>query len=131
MTATDNSRIGPHLLCLSVLLLLAGCGGAKSDGGSNVTLRDMEVVDGTANDAMVDLDNASTDGTSLANASIPAAASNAATATGSTPDSNSSAATPAAPPADSPPKATTAEPVRKPDKTRTDKTETKKTSAPQ
>lgn len=43
---------------LTLALLLTGCGKKTADGGSNVTLRDLEVVDGTANDSMVDLDNA-------------------------------------------------------------------------
>ncbi len=34
-------------------------------------MRDMEVVDGTANDSMADLDNATEDGTTLSNAGIP------------------------------------------------------------
>lgn len=53
---------------LAGLSLLGACGGPKPAAGGNVTMRDMEVVDGTANDAMVDLDNATADGTLLSNA---------------------------------------------------------------
>lgn len=45
--------------------MLSGCGKSEKSGES-VTLRDMDVVDGTANDAMIDLDNAMVDGTALA-----------------------------------------------------------------
>jgi hypothetical protein len=55
------------------LAALAGCGRSESSSG-NVTMRDMEVIDGTANDSMVDLDNATLDGTALENAAAAAAA---------------------------------------------------------
>ncbi|MET0136922.1 MAG: hypothetical protein ABW048_13005 [Sphingobium sp.] len=61
-----------------ILLLFAGalpgltaCGGPKPADGANVTMRDMEVVDGTANDSMADLDNAVADGTTMTNAVDP------------------------------------------------------------
>jgi hypothetical protein len=44
--------------CLS----LAACGG-KEDGGNKVQMKDMEVVDGTATDAMTDLDGVQSEGT--------------------------------------------------------------------
>lgn len=84
-------------LTLSLLLPLAAltaCGDADQ-GGSNVALRDMEVIDGTANDAMVDLDNAQSDIAPMANAAAPVsnqsapaspAASNASAPTAETPD---------------------------------------------
>lgn len=71
---------------LAGLALLGACGGPKPSGGGTVTMRDMEVVDGTANDSMADLDNATADGTLLDNAgALPpvgavAAAGNAAAA---------------------------------------------------
>lgn len=57
---------------------LAACRSEAPSGGGNVTLRDMEVVDGTANDAMVDLDNAAIDGTALLGNAGAAAGGNAA-----------------------------------------------------
>jgi hypothetical protein len=45
---------------------LSACGGADEKAGQKVEMRDMEVVDGTINDAMTDLDAARTDGTALA-----------------------------------------------------------------
>lgn len=61
--------------CLSTL---AACGSSPSSA-DNVSMRDMEVVDGTANDAMTDLDNMAVEGTTLENAS--AAPANAGTVT--------------------------------------------------
>lgn len=55
---------------LATVTLLCACDGSKPAAGGNVTMRDMEVVDGTANDSMTDLDNATTDGTLLANAGL-------------------------------------------------------------
>jgi hypothetical protein len=64
---------------LSGCAALAGCGG--SDKGSNsVQMKDMEVVDGTASDAMTDLDGVQSEGTAVTlpgnnaadNASAPA-----------------------------------------------------------
>lgn len=53
---------------LAGLVLLGACDGSKPAAGGSVTMRDMEVVDGTANDSMTDLDNATADGTLLSNA---------------------------------------------------------------
>lgn len=61
-------------------LTLAGCGGAEKSGNT-VQMKDMEVVDGTASDAMTDLDGVQSEGTSVVlpgangagNASAPAA----------------------------------------------------------
>ncbi|MEC3912108.1 hypothetical protein U5A82_17010 [Sphingobium sp. CR2-8] len=47
--------------CLS----LAACGG-KEEGGNKVQMKDMEVVDGTATDAMTDLDGVQSEGTAIA-----------------------------------------------------------------
>ncbi|PZU68378.1 MAG: hypothetical protein DI540_08680 [Sphingobium sp.] len=45
---------------------LAGCGGGGGKSGNTVQMKDMEVVDGTATDAMTDLDGVQSEGTSLA-----------------------------------------------------------------
>ncbi|CAM5320784.1 hypothetical protein ACFSUK_11585 [Sphingobium scionense] len=45
---------------------LAGCGGGSEKTGNTVQMKDMEVVDGTATDAMTDLDGVQSEGTSLA-----------------------------------------------------------------
>ena len=50
------------LLCASACLLLAGCGDNKEATGNAVQMRDMEVVDGTVNDSMTDLDAVKSDG---------------------------------------------------------------------
>lgn len=62
-------------------LPLAACGGEKS--GNSVQMKDMEVVDGTATDAMTDLDGVQSEGTAIA---VPAG--------------NAANAAPPAPPAD-------------------------------
>lgn len=67
---------------LLTLPLLAGCGGGDK-GGNKVQMKDMEVVDGTATDAMTDLDGVQSEGTALATPAGNAAstlASNAASA---------------------------------------------------
>lgn len=55
---------------------LVACG-ESGEGGGNVALRDMEVIDGTANDAMVDLDNVQSDIPPVANAAAPVNAGDA------------------------------------------------------
>ena len=64
--------------------LLLGCAalvacGDKEQGGNKVQMKDMEVVDGTATDAMTDLDGVQSEGTAIA---LP---SDNATGNGSTP----------------------------------------------
>jgi hypothetical protein len=58
------------------LAVLAGCGGQQAAAGNDVEMRDMDVVDGTANDAMTDLDAVRSDGIGVGsneiNASAPA-----------------------------------------------------------
>jgi hypothetical protein len=62
-------------------LSLAACGGSGEKSGNSVQMKDMEVVDGTASDAMTDLDGVQSEGTSVVlpgsnsagNASAPAA----------------------------------------------------------
>lgn len=45
--------------------LLAACGGTQGEDEQSVTMRDMEVVDGTATDAMTDLDGVQAEGLDL------------------------------------------------------------------
>lgn len=63
---------------LAMLFAIAACGGADK-GGNKVEMKDMEVVDGTATDAMTDLDGVQSEGTAVA---LPSgnAADNASTA---------------------------------------------------
>lgn len=49
------------LFAIAATLALAGCGGDKPAGNA-VEMRDMEVVDGTVNDSMTDLDAVKADG---------------------------------------------------------------------
>lgn len=44
---------------------LAACGGKQGENEQSVTMRDMEVVDGTATDAMTDLDGVQAEGLAL------------------------------------------------------------------
>lgn len=54
---------GRSLAIAATVLLLAACGGKKeAAAGNDVEMRDMEVVDGTANDSMTDLDAVQADG---------------------------------------------------------------------
>lgn len=48
---------------LAACALLVGCGGNGDKGGGSVQMKDMEVVDGTATDAMTDLDGVQSEGT--------------------------------------------------------------------
>lgn len=61
---------------LALCALLAACGGGDK-GGNAVQMKDMEVVDGTATDAMTDLDGVQSEGAAVAlptaNAAAPAA----------------------------------------------------------
>ncbi|MCE7795508.1 hypothetical protein LWE61_02935 [Sphingobium sufflavum] len=81
------------LLLATILPGLTGCGDSRPAGGGNVTMRDMEVVDGTANDSMADLDNATSDGTPLSNAGLPNGGSAPVQGTESAPVGNSADAT--------------------------------------
>lgn len=55
------------LALAATAVLLTGCGQNKTAATNSVEMRDMEVVDGTVNDAMTDLDAASTSGTGVGN----------------------------------------------------------------
>lgn len=70
------ARLSLSFLVAFAALPLAGCGSEKS--GNSVQMTDMEVVDGTATDAMTDLDGVQSEGTAIA---VPAGnASNSAAA---------------------------------------------------
>jgi hypothetical protein len=57
---------GPASLALIALTLpLAACGSKDTGNKSAVPMKDLEVVDGTANDAMTDLDGVKSEGTAL------------------------------------------------------------------
>lgn len=62
-------RLDARTMLTAMLLIggapLAGCG-SSDKGGNTVQMKDMEVVDGTATDAMTDLDGVQSEGTSLA-----------------------------------------------------------------
>lgn len=66
-------------LCALPCLFLAGCGGGGNGdvAGNVVEMRDMDIVDGTVNDSMTDLDAVRADGIGMpansANASRPTA----------------------------------------------------------
>lgn len=53
------------LTLVAATLPLAACG-SKEEGGNKVQIKDMEVVDGTATDAMTDLDGVQSEGTAIA-----------------------------------------------------------------
>ncbi len=50
---------------LAGCIALAACGD-KDQGGNKVQMKDMKVVDGTATDAMTDLDGVQSEGTAIA-----------------------------------------------------------------
>lgn len=56
----------PNIVALGMAaILLAACGGTQGEDEQSVTMRDMEVVDGTATDAMTDLDGVQSEGLAL------------------------------------------------------------------
>jgi hypothetical protein len=56
----------PNIVALGVVAtLLTACGGTQGDDEQSVTMRDMEVVDGTASDAMTDLDGVQSESLAL------------------------------------------------------------------
>lgn len=78
-----------RLLVLTFLAGLAACGGADNQSAETVKMKDLEVVDGTLNDGMTDLDGVQAEGTALIDAGGNAASSpsNAASANSSSADS--------------------------------------------
>ncbi len=66
MPRTILPRSASAVLIASACFTLAACGGEKT-AGSNVQMRDMEVVDGTVNDSMTDLDAVKADGVGAVN----------------------------------------------------------------
>ncbi len=73
-------RIALTAMLLGGSLPLAGCGGEQK-GGNTVQMKDMEVVDGTATDAMTDLDGVRSEGTAIAEPAGNASNASAAAAT--------------------------------------------------
>lgn len=77
MPRTNFQRMPLTLLAAGACLLLAGCGGGEKTGNA-VEMRDMEVVDGTVNDSMTDLDAVKADGLGAVNNSGSVARANEA-----------------------------------------------------
>lgn len=67
MTRPGIHRAWPAFLALAASAALAGCGGKTQTAGNDVEMRDMEVVDGTVNDSMTDLDAVRSDGVGMTN----------------------------------------------------------------
>jgi hypothetical protein len=82
----STAAIRAALLPFCLITALAGCSKAGTEGSNAVAMKDLEVVDGTATDAMTDLDGVRTEGT----ASAPAA--NATAARAAEPASNAAKA---------------------------------------
>ena len=66
-------------VAFAMLFALAACGSADK-GGNKVEMKDMEVVDGTATDAMTDLDGVQSEGTAIAAPGNDGAANQSASA---------------------------------------------------
>jgi hypothetical protein len=63
MPRTDRRfPLASPLAALAACLALTACGSNKETSGNAVEMRDMEVVDGTVNDSMTDLDAVKADG---------------------------------------------------------------------
>lgn len=75
--------IGPGLIVLAAtsVLLLAGCGKKQTAASNVVQMRDMQVVDGTTNDEMTDLDAVRTNGVGAGNNAAASSADKKVTAT--------------------------------------------------
>lgn len=84
----STAAIPRALVPLFVILALTGCGKSGVGGSNTVAMKDLEVVDGTATDAMTDLDGVRTEGTATA----PAPSTNAAVARAPKPASNATKA---------------------------------------
>lgn len=77
-------RVNAWIVCTAALLSLTACGGADK-GGNSVQMKDMEVVDGTATDAMTDLDGVQSEGTAIALPGTNAAGNDSAAASDARP----------------------------------------------
>ncbi len=74
MTGRGWRRGTGLIVAATAAMLLAGCGQKKTAASNVVEMRDMEVVDGTANDDMTDLDAVRTNGIGVGNEGANAAA---------------------------------------------------------
>jgi len=54
-------------LLAGACIALAGCDGTDEPAGNTVEMRDMDVIDGTVNDSMTDLDAVKSDGVGAVN----------------------------------------------------------------
>lgn len=70
-----------RIALIALMLPLAACGSKGTDNKSTVPMKDLEVVDGTANDAMTDLDGVKSEGTALVDTGASNAATNVSNAT--------------------------------------------------
>lgn len=73
ITVLIRRSVTPLLLALAV----TACGKSGEGTGNTVTMKDMEVVDGTTTDAMTDLDGVRAEGTAMAPMSGNASAAKA------------------------------------------------------
>lgn len=67
------NALRPVMVPLCLALLTSACGGHEEKATNSVAMKDLEVVDGTATDAMTDLDGVRVEGTAMAPASSHAA----------------------------------------------------------
>ena len=77
-------RVNAWIVGTAALLSLTACGGADK-GGNSVQMKDMEVVDGTATDAMTDLDGVQSEGPAIALPGANAAGNDSAAASDARP----------------------------------------------
>lgn len=71
-------RMLGSLALAAALLPMAACGDKKQEQSTTIEMKDMETVDGTASDAMTDLDGVKAEGTSVVETGNALAASNGA-----------------------------------------------------
>ncbi len=60
-----RARASRMIPCFVALLVVTACGKSGQDSGNTVAMKDLEVVDGTATDAMTDLDGVRSQGTAV------------------------------------------------------------------
>ncbi|MDX3909362.1 MAG: hypothetical protein QHC67_06030 [Sphingobium sp.] len=80
------------ILFAALALPLASCGKGDSQNSSAVAMNNLEVVDGTASDAMTDLDGVKSEGTPLAANATDAPGNNASRASAKNADPAENAA---------------------------------------